>query len=155
MLKITYYNILGCTPKSNGGLWKVARKRFLRFGLVLLCFLALLGFGVYLLNAAGASAVEDLQKKGLSVLDSVLCFDMAKYTATAETRADAQALYLGVEPQVNVEYELASEKSRLRVLCTFTEGKLQFLHVLECVGEPLTDKEAYPGARWWIRQWLF
>lgn len=124
----------------------MAGKRCLRLSLVLLCLLMLIGFGVYSLMIYGVSAAESLQKEGLAVLDKVLCLDMAGYAVTAEAHADAQALYLGVAPQVNVEYTLAAEKSCLRVLCTFTDGKLQFLHVLDCEGEPLTDKEAYAGA---------
>ncbi|MBC7323293.1 MAG: hypothetical protein H5T90_09400 [Acetomicrobium sp.] len=80
-------------------------------------------------------------------MDRVLGLNVSGYMTTIKAYNDADpALYLGVAPQVNVEYDLISEKSSLKVLCTFIDGKLQFLHMFDYKGAPLLDEMALTSA---------
>jgi hypothetical protein len=95
---------------------------------------------VYASLMPSAHATElTLQQKGLSIMNDVVGLDIAKYTVTTkEYPQDPQASYLGVVPQENVAYDLASDGSKLKALYTFADGNLQMMHVLENEGSPRT-----------------
>jgi len=89
-------------------------------------------------------AVEaTIEEKGLTILNDVVGLDITKYAvATKEYPHDNASLYRSVVPQETVGYVLTYESSKLRVLCTFANGNLQILHVLENEGEPSLTKSA-------------
>lgn len=83
------------------------------------------------------AAETTIQEKGLSILGDVVGLDLAKYTVTTkEYQLGSSASYLGVVPQENVAYDLTSDASKLKVLCTFANGNLRMIHVLEREGPP-------------------
>ena len=78
------------------------------------------------------AAEMTVQQKGLSILSNVVGLDLAKYDVPAkEYQPDLQASYLGVVPQKCVGYELTSGESKLKLLCTFANGRLQMIQVLK------------------------
>jgi len=79
-----------------------------------------------------------IEKKGLPILNNVLSLDIAKYTTTS--KEGPQDSYLDVLPQENVHYTLESDSSKLDMLCTFTNGNLRMLNVLESEGAPFLTK---------------
>ena len=76
-------------------------------------------------------------QKGVSILNNVFGINTAEYSITSTEKQDS---FLGVIPETNVEYTLNSSKSGLKLLCTFTDGSLTILHVLEKQGSPLMIK---------------
>jgi hypothetical protein len=81
-----------------------------------------------------------VQQKGLSILNYVVNVDTAKYDI--KTTGHPQDSYFGAIPQEDVEYTLVSSASNLKLLCTFTNGSLTILHVLETEGSPIMTKSA-------------
>ncbi len=72
------------------------------------------------------------QQKGLTILSDVVGVDLTKYNVAVKDYSEAsQASYLGVVPQQSVIYNLTSDKSELSMLCTFANGNLQMMQVLE------------------------
>jgi len=75
------------------------------------------------------SAIEE---KGLAILSNVFSLDMAKYaTASKEGQQD---LYMNAVPEENVHYTFQSDDSSVDMLCTFANGNLRMLNVLESKG---------------------
>jgi hypothetical protein len=73
-------------------------------------------------------------ERGLIFLTDVAGFDLTKYeTIPKEYPQDS---YFGVVLKENVGYNLESNTSKLKLFCTFTNKKLQILHVLEKDGSP-------------------
>ncbi|MEM3377809.1 MAG: hypothetical protein QXV09_01995 [Candidatus Bathyarchaeia archaeon] len=108
---------------------KIQTKR--RFSVTL--SIALLILSTYAMLIPNVHATEPtVQDKGLSLLSSVLNIDVAKYSVTKS--AASQTAYLNILPQDDIGYELASRESKLKVLCTFVDGKLLIIHVLEASG---------------------
>jgi hypothetical protein len=81
------------------------------------------------------SAIEE---KGLPILSNVLGLDMAKYATTS--KEGPQDSYMDVVPQENVHYTLESGGRKLGMLCTFANGNLRMLNVLESEGAPYMTK---------------
>jgi len=79
-----------------------------------------------------------IQEKGLPILSNVLGLDLAKYATTSQECP--QDLYMGVVPEENVRYYLESNGSKLDMLCTFANGNLRMIHVLESEGSPHMTK---------------
>ncbi len=92
----------------------------------------------YVVLVPNVHAVEMTnQQKGISISGNVVGLDLTKYTVKIEeTHTDSQASYLGVVPQENVAYNLNSDGSKIKMLYTFADGKLQMIHVLEREGLP-------------------
>ena len=88
------------------------------------------------------------EQKGLTVLNNVLGLDTAKYAITSKQFSQNQStLSSVVSPLNNVGYSLISNGSFLNILCTFANGKLQMLQVLQNTGVPvLTDNAANPAS---------
>jgi hypothetical protein len=119
-----------------------ACKRKLLFAtLFLIVLLAPIVYSTLIPSAHAAEMPN--QQKGLSILGNVVGLDLTKYAVTAkETPADSQASYLGVVPQENVAYDLTSDGSKVKMLYTFANGKLQMIQVLEREGPPSLVKPA-------------
>ena len=95
-----------------------------------------------LVPSANAAEVTN-QQKGLSILSNVVGLNLTKYTVTAEdAQAGPQASYLDVVPQEKVTYELTADRSTIKALYTFANGKLQMIQVLEREGSPSFVKSA-------------
>jgi hypothetical protein len=77
------------------------------------------------------SAIEE---KGLPILSNVLGLDLARYEATS--KEGPQDLYMDVVPEENVRYTLQSNDSKVELLCTFANGNLRMINVLEREGVP-------------------
>ncbi|MCW4045308.1 MAG: hypothetical protein NWE94_07325 [Candidatus Bathyarchaeota archaeon] len=108
------------------------------FFMVLLCSTACASL-IGSVNAAEVTARE----KGLSILSNVVGLDLARYgVATEEIQKESQTACVGVVPQDDVCFELMSSGSRLKTLCTFVNGRLQMIHVLESEGQPNLNKIA-------------
>jgi hypothetical protein len=100
---------------------------------------ALLISSAYAIFTPGARAAEPtIQEKGVSILSNVAGLDLAKYNVTTEEYQ--QDSYFDVVPEDNVGYTLESDNSKLDVYCTFANGKLHILHVLENEGSPSMTK---------------
>ena len=78
------------------------------------------------------------EQKGLSILDSVVNFDITKYDI--EIKDYPQDLYFGSIPQEDVEYTLTSSTSNLKLLCTFIDGSMSILDVVDRQGVPFLTK---------------
>jgi len=86
---------------------------------------------------------ETMEKKGLTIINDVVGLDITKYAVTTkEYPHDNASSYRSVVPQETVGYDLTCEGSKLRILCTFANGDLQMIHVLENEGEPSLTKSA-------------
>jgi hypothetical protein len=81
-----------------------------------------------------------IQEKGLTILNDVVGIDVAEYTTTPKTLSPNS--YFDVIPQENVEYNLKSEDSTIKLRCTFANRKLQMIYVLENYGTPKLTKTA-------------
>lgn len=112
-------------------------KRKLLFITVLLSTLFL--YSTYAALTPIAHAEEmNTQQKGISILSNVVSLDLTKYaTISKEYPQDS---YLGVVPKETARYILDSNGSKLDMLCTFTNGNLQMISVLENDGSPFTTK---------------
>jgi hypothetical protein len=77
------------------------------------------------------AAETTILQEGLAVTNNVIGIDLAKYATSSEYKQDS---YLGVFPQENLRYTLATEGSTLDLYYTFVNGKLQKIHVLEAQG---------------------
>ena len=96
-------------------------------------------FCLSLLPNAYASP-STLQQKGVSILSNVVGLNLAKYTMSSDTLPQSSSSILGAVPQQVIEYNLTSSASRLNVACTFSNGSLQMLQVLNSVGSPILAK---------------
>lgn len=121
---------------------KTNSKHKLLFTTILLT--ALLVCSAYAALIPNAQAAEvATEAKGMSILDSVVGLNLTKYSVTtSEIQADQQATYFGVLPQEDVEYDLMSGESHLKALCTFVDGKLHIINVLEASGQPNLNNAA-------------
>jgi hypothetical protein len=115
-------------------------KRKLRYITVVLGSLLLLSI-TYSSLIANAHAVElTPREKGLAALNSVVGLDFTKYTTMSKEYPPDS--YLGVVPQETARYNLEADESKLDVLCTFVNGSLQMMSVLENDGLPITTRSA-------------
>jgi hypothetical protein len=87
------------------------------------------------------AAEASVQEKGLSILSNVVSLSLTKYAVTTkEYKQDIQPSYLGVVPQKDVDYYLVSNSSKVEMLFTFANSRLQMIHVLENEGSPHMSK---------------
>jgi len=101
--------------------------------------IALLSSSVYAALIPNVLATDiGLQQKGLEILSDAVGLDLTRYETTVQKHA--QNAYFGAVPQENVAYNLESNESKLKLLCTFTGGNIQILHVLEREGTPHTTR---------------
>jgi Divergent InlB B-repeat domain/PEGA domain len=115
---------------------KMTKETRLLFLVVILSLLFVFSVCTPLIPSVHATEVTS-QQKGLSILGSVVGLDLTKYDVKAkEYQSSTPSSYLGVVPQTNVDYDLTSEGSKLKVLCTFANGNLQMMRVLENEGTP-------------------
>lgn len=92
-------------------------------------------------NAASASAKEiTVQQRGQIILTDVLGIDLSKYTLTIQQYNEEP--FLGIVPQSNIQYNLQSSTNNFEMLCTFTNGSLQLMHVLENGGSSMLTATA-------------
>jgi hypothetical protein len=103
--------------------------------LTTIVLVALLIFSAYAALIPNAQAAEvTIQEKGLLILNDVVGLDLSKYSIAS--REGPQKAYLSVVPQENVRYTLETDGSKVDLLCTFTNGKLRMIDVLESEGSP-------------------
>jgi len=103
-----------------------------------------------ILMASGSCAVPILKayaseptinQKGVNVLSNVAGLDLTKYSLTTVTyNNDTSASYFGIPSGQKVQLNLSAKTTRLNVLCTFTNGTLQMLQVLDSVGTQILAK---------------
>jgi hypothetical protein len=80
------------------------------------------------------------EQKGLSILSNVVGLDLTKYKVSTKEYLQNMSALSNVASQDNVGYTLASNQSNMNVLCTFANGSLQMLQVLENRGSPSLTK---------------
>jgi hypothetical protein len=105
--------------------------------------LVMLTLSTYATRAPTVHAEETsarIQEKGLSILNKVVGLDMAKYVI--DSKEWPQDSYLGVIPQENVRCILESAGSKLDMICTFANGNLRMIDVLESQGSPCLTESA-------------
>lgn len=112
-------------------------KRKLLFITVFLLMLLISSSYATLVPSAKAAELTT-QEKGLAISDNVVGLDLTKYAIN--TKEYPQDSYKGVLPQEEVLYELDSNESKLKMLYTFTNGKLRMIDVLEPEGSPHMTK---------------
>jgi len=89
------------------------------------------------------AAEEAVAENGLTILNAVVGLDVTKYAVTTkEYPQNYNSSYLGVVPQKDVGYELTSEESKVKTLCTFANSRLQMMHILETEGSPHMSEAA-------------
>jgi len=108
-------------------------KRKLLFMTLLLTVLLISSAYATLLPTVNAAEIT-VQEEGLAILNEVVGLDMKNYdTSLKEGVKDS---YLGVVPQENIRYTLESNGSKVDMLCTFINGHLRMIDVLESEGSP-------------------
>lgn len=87
----------------------------------------------------GEAAEITTQQKGLAALSDVVGLDLTEYSVTTE-ESSQYPTHLGDVLQENVLYNLTSANSKLKAFCTFANGNLQGIYVLENEGTPSLTK---------------
>jgi hypothetical protein len=122
-------------PIKNGGKIKMTKYMKKAFLISTVIFSLLLATCV---TSSVYASEETIEQKGLTTLNDVVGLDLAKYaTISKEYPADS---YLDVVPQENVRYNIESNGSKIEMFCTFIDGNLQRINVLENDGSPITTK---------------
>jgi len=109
---------------------------FMTVFLMILLFSSVYSFLVPVVLAAETT----LQEKTVSIMGSVVGLNLAEYEITAQEYPPDS--YLNVVPQENVRCRLESDVSKVDALCTFANGNLRMIHVLERTGSPRMTKSA-------------
>ncbi len=86
------------------------------------------------------AAQPSVQEKGLSIFSNVLNLNLANYNVT--TKEGPQDYYMNVLPEENLRYTFESKESKVDTLCTFTNGNLRMMQVLDVQGPPTMTKSA-------------
>lgn len=125
-------------------------KRKLLFTTILLAAL-LISSAYATLIPNGEAAEITTQQKGLAALSDVVGLDLTEYSVTTEESCQYPP-YLGDVLQENVLYNLTSANSKLKAFCTFANGNLQGIYVLENEGtlsltKPVVSVDAVESAR--------
>ena len=109
--------------------------------LLIMVLLILLSSSAYAALAPKVHAADmTLQQKGMAILSDAVGLDLTKYQIFPKEYPKDH--YLDVLPTEDIQYNLVSDESNLKLLCTFTDGNLHILHVLEREGSPHTTKPA-------------
>ena len=117
---------------------KESRRKLL---FIMVFLIILLSYSAYASSIPSVRAAEiSTQEKGLAILKDVVGLNLTKYTMTS--KECPQDSYFDVVPEENVGYNLESNESKLNMFCTFANGKLHVLHVLETEGSPRMTKPA-------------
>jgi hypothetical protein len=111
---------------------KNSKRKLLLITALLTVLLSYTAFTTLLPNARAAEIT--VQEKGFVILNEVVGLDMENYDTVS--KEGPQDLYLNVVPQEKVRYTLESDSSKLDMLCTFANGNLRILNVLESEGAP-------------------
>jgi hypothetical protein len=114
---------------------KISKNKLLASAVILL----LIGSAyLYFIPATKASPASVAQR-GFSILDTTVGLDLPKYAVAWNTYPNTT--FAENIPQENVEYQLVSDSSKLNVLCTFANGNLQMLKVLDKTGSPILSNQ--------------
>jgi hypothetical protein len=101
--------------------------------LVAILILSVLLCSVYVSLLPAAHAAEpNLQVKSLSFLDNIVGVKTGQYTITQSTLRDTKSLDA---PQKEVDFNLVSAGSSVRVTCTYTKNTLQFVYLSDVDGQ--------------------
>src|SRR3989304_10602573 len=109
---------------------KKTKRKLLFITVLLTILLSSSAYATLIPNAHAANIT--IQQKGLTIINDAVGLDLTRYTTIAKKYP--QDSYFGVVPEENVGYNLESDESKLKLLCTFTGGALHILHVLEREG---------------------
>jgi hypothetical protein len=104
-------------------------------------FITLLTISAYAFPRTLASE-PTLQQKGANILGNVVGLDLAQYSISTKNQQDSSASYLGVVSQESIVYDLTSNGNSLKALCTFANGNLQIIQIIENQGTPSMTKAA-------------
>ena len=107
------------------------KKHFLLSLLLIVCLYLSLASPV-------CGAEETVQEKGLTILNDVVGFDVAKYSTTSKQYS--QDSFVGGLPQQMFCYTLRSNGSEINTVTTFVNEKLQRIHVFEDEDSSQTKK---------------
>lgn len=128
---------MNCLSIPGKGLISLFKLRFVGFFFCsCLIFASLCSFVAT--TSAGESFEPSYVQKGITFLEDVIGLDLTQYGLVL--RQCTEDSYLNVVPQTNVHYVSESNTSNLEVLCTFTNGSLHVLHVLDQEGAPHTTE---------------
>jgi hypothetical protein len=130
------------STQKNGGkkMIKISKQKYQLLKVTLTLLLISCAYAS-LMQSAHATTELTLQQKGLSIMNDVVGLDMKKYTMTTkENQPEPQILYPDVLPQREAEYDIISGENSIKALCTFVDGNLQIIHVLENHGSPTMIK---------------
>ncbi len=112
-----------------------------RLLLITILLTVLLISSVYAILTPSAQAAEPtLEEKASSILGNVLNLNLAKYTPTV--KVGPQDSYMGIVPEDNIRYILENDGSKVDALCSFTNGNLRMMYMLENQGSPVITKLA-------------
>jgi hypothetical protein len=118
---------------------KMAKKSKRRLLLITAVILLLFIFGTFTTVISKVYAADvTVQQKGLAILKEAVGLDTAEYAVN--TKEQSKDSYMGVLPEEDVRYELNSNVSNIKIRCTFVDGKLLMLDVLENQGSPRLTK---------------
>ena len=105
-------------------------------------FLTLLLFSVLISMVFSFSPVFASEKtshdKGVEILDHVIGLDLKEYSTN--TKQLSTGLYMDFLPQERIHLNLEGNQSKIEMLQTFVNGKLQTIQVLETQGSSFMDK---------------
>ena len=108
---------------------KISEKRL--FFATISAFIILSSFCAFRFPLVQATEMT-IQQKGLSVINNVLNVEISNYSVNAKSLKDS---YVGAVQQDDISYDLEFCDSRLKILCTYVEGKLLQLWVVEKEGK--------------------
>ena len=92
-------------------------------------FSVLLSSSIFAALVPNVHATEiTIQQKGITILNDVINLDVTKYNVSL--KGYPQYSYQGILPQEHVCYTLKSDESKLKLICTFTDGTLQMIDVI-------------------------
>ena len=117
---------------------KISKHKLLSVTVILMLILICSAYS-YLTPTAHASPSTS-QQKGVTILDNVVGLDLSQYMLASNTYQQSSSSFMGIASQESIEYHLVSQGSRLNVFCTFANGNLQMLQVLDNVGSPILAK---------------
>jgi len=77
---------------------------------------------------------QNIDEKILPIINNVAGFDLSKYQTNL--KQSTTNLYVDHIPQQNIHYTLKTNQSKTDILCTYTNGNLRLLSILETQGTP-------------------
>ncbi|MCW4005551.1 MAG: PKD domain-containing protein [Candidatus Bathyarchaeota archaeon] len=117
------------------------KKQHQLFLVATLLFLLISANYASLIPSATAETLTPEEQKGLSILSNVMSLDVGKYAVTLKEYSQNYSVdYLSSFSQKTVGFNLNSSTSKLNVLCSFANGNLHMIQVLENEGSPSMSK---------------